>query len=109
MGFGQAMLPENIKEYYMGTNARALTCNFIQALTRAIDGAMYAVDYQPENMEIRFDGCMISVTVDEVHIAYDTRRAEIRPIYGELQLQLTREAILQDTHYRYGYEPNAVL
>lgn len=96
----------------MEKQERADTCNFIQVLTRFINDAMYSGDYQPHDMTIHSDGCIMDISVDGIHIAYDTQRAELRPVWGELQLQLNREAILHDASYLYGYEPevpNAVL
>lgn len=89
----------------MENHAQAETCNFIQVLTRFINDAMYSADYQPNDMLIHFNGHIMDMSVDGMHIAYDTERAELRPVWGELQLQLTREAILRDAGARYGYEP----
>lgn len=89
----------------MENQAQAETCNFIQVLTRFINDAMYSRDYLPRDMHIDFNGRIMDISVDGIHIAYDTERAELRPVWGELQLQLTREAILYDADALYGYEP----
>lgn len=89
----------------MEHQTQAETCNFIQVLTRLIKEAMYSADYRPNDMHIHFNGHIMDISVDGIHIAYNTEQAELRPVWGKLQLQLTREAILRDTNYRYGYEP----
>jgi hypothetical protein len=73
---------------------KTLEINFVQTLVKAINLAMEAHDFCPDNIDVKFfhdnNGTerseVLSVKVNETSVTLDLFRQCLRPLYGQLEV-----------------------